>query len=151
MHIFNKKTFTGVAGLTTTAVAALVLVAPGTAQAAPAPAAWAVACDKWAAVGDPGANDMVATIWRTSNSAKAARASFKGNGEKLSISNWSGAMMGYKLQWTTASGSKIEKTWERDLGSGNTAEADFDIPEGRTVYLSVGTPGGSTSYCTGKA
>lgn len=151
MRIFKKNTLTGVVGLTTTAVAALVLALPGTAQAAPAPAAWGVNCDKWAAAGDPGANDMVATIWRTSDSTKAARASFKGNGEKLSISNWSGTMMGYTLQWATANGSKIEKTWERDLGSGKSEEVNFSIPEGRTVYLSVGTPGGSTAYCTGKA
>ncbi|WP_162602717.1 hypothetical protein [Streptomyces spongiicola] len=136
--------------MTSTAVAALVLAVPGAAQAAPA-AYWSVDCDKWAASGDPGSHDMVATIWRSSDSTKAARASFKGNGEKLSISNWSGAMMGYKLQWATASGSKIERTWEFDLGSGSSKSVDFDIPEGRTVYLSVGTPGGSTAYCSGKA
>ncbi|MFJ4963616.1 hypothetical protein EES43_19445 [Streptomyces sp. ADI96-02] len=151
MRIFKKNTLTSAVGLTTTAVASLVLTAPGTAQAAPVPAAWSVDCDKWTAPNDPGANDMVASIWRSNDSTKAARASFKGSSEKLSISNWSGAMMGYQLQWTTANGSTIEKNWELDLGSGKSDEIDFNIPDGRTVYLSVGTPGGSTAYCTGKA
>jgi hypothetical protein len=150
MRTFKKSTLTSVVGLTTTAVAALVLAVPGTAQAAPA-AYWSVDCDKSAATGDPGSNDMLASIWRSSDSTKGALASFKGNGEKLSIRNWSGAMMKFTLQWATANGSQIERTWAFDLGSGNSRSENFTIPEGRTVYLSVGTPGGSTAYCSGKA
>ncbi|TLQ45731.1 hypothetical protein [Streptomyces marianii] len=150
MRIIKKSTLTSVVGLTTTAVAALVLAVPGTAQAAPS-AYWKVDCDKSAATNDPGAHDLLATIWRSNDATKGARASFKASSETLSISNWSRAMMGYKLQWTTANGSRIERTWEFDLGSGGSKTVDFEIPEGRTVYLSVGTPGGSTAHCSGKA
>ncbi|MFD4719563.1 hypothetical protein ACFWOY_26820 [Streptomyces sp. NPDC058423] len=150
MRIFKKGTFTSVAGLTTAAVAALVLAVPGTAQAAPS-AYWKVDCDKSAATSDPGAHDLLATIWKSSDATKGARASFKASSETLSISNWSGAMMGYQLQWTTANGSRIERTWELDLGSGKSQTVDFEIPEGRTVYLSVGAHGGSTAHCSGKA
>ncbi|MFF8383253.1 hypothetical protein ACF053_06310 [Streptomyces kanasensis] len=150
MRIFEKKTLASVAGLTATAVATLVLVVPGTAHAAPA-AYWSVDCDKSVADNDPDANDLLATIWRSSDSTKAARASFKGSTETLSISNWSGAMMNYSLQWATADGTRIEKAWSFDLGSGNSKTVDFDIPDRRTVRMSVGTPGGSTAFCTGKA
>ncbi|MHC0432331.1 hypothetical protein ACX6XY_19415 [Streptomyces sp. O3] len=150
MRIFKKNTLRSAVGLTTTAVAALVLAVPGTAQAAP-DAYWRVDCDKFAANNDPGSNDMVATIWRSADPGKAAIASFKGYGEKLHMRNWSGAAMSYEVQWATADGKRIERDWRFTMGSGGDRTQDFNIPEGRTVWVSVGTYGGSTAVCKGKA
>ncbi|MDX2761452.1 hypothetical protein PV729_15245 [Streptomyces europaeiscabiei] len=144
MRITKKSRLTGIVALMT-AASALVLAVPGTAQAA----AWSTSCDKWAANNDPGANDMVATIWRNSDSTKGARASFKGNGETLSARNWAGASMTVRVEW--AKGSKLEGIWDYALWTGDSVEMNFDIPEGRTVWVSIGTPGGSTSVCKGKA
>ncbi|MEF9905384.1 hypothetical protein [Streptomyces sp. P9-A2] len=146
MRITKKTSFTGAVVLMA-AAATLVLAVPGTAQAA----AWSTSCDKWAADNDPGSNDMVASLWRTSDSTKAARASFKGKGETLSARNWAGASTTVSVEWATADGSKIERIWDRALGSGESVDMDFDIPEGRTVWVSIGTPGGSTAVCKGKA
>ncbi|ULR53177.1 hypothetical protein [Streptomyces deccanensis] len=128
-----------------TAASALVIAVPGTAQAA----AWSTSCDKGAADNDAGANDMVATVWRKSDATKGARASFKGSGETLSARNWSGAAMTVRVEW--ANGSQLERTWDYALWTGDSVEKNFTIPEGRTVWVSIGTPGGSTAVCKGKA
>ncbi|MCX4661619.1 hypothetical protein GT204_06845 [Streptomyces sp. SID4919] len=151
MQISRTKNFARAAGLAAATLAAVALAVPGNAQAAPVPAYWTVDCDKFPADGDPGAHDLTALIYRTNDPGKAAKATFKAATEKLSINNWSGAMMGYKLQWANASGTAIERTWELDMGSGNSKVVDFEIPEGRKVYVSVGTPGGSTAFCNGIA
>ncbi|MFJ7770849.1 hypothetical protein ACIQ1J_21110 [Streptomyces sp. NPDC097107] len=145
----KKSTLTGIVGLTTTAVAALALAVPGTAQAA-ATSYWIGDCDKWAADGDPGANDMVATLRRSSDAAKHAYASFKGYGETLYFYNKAGASMNFRVD--IANGSTHERAWDRTLGTGQSENMDFDIAEGRTVYLRIGTPGGDdTAFCQGKA
>ncbi|MEU5978959.1 hypothetical protein [Streptomyces sp. NPDC047315] len=149
MQILKKK-LTGVIGMTAAAVAAGVLTMPGQAHAAEA-AFWSVDCDKVAAPGDPGAHNLSARIWRTAEPGKSALAHFQGGPETLSLSNRAGAMMHFTLQWTNAAGNRIERAWELHLGSGETRNEDFNIPEGRTVYVSVGTPGGSTAYCNGKS
>ncbi|MGW5674306.1 hypothetical protein ACWEV4_04380 [Streptomyces sp. NPDC003860] len=148
MQILKRKNLAGVVGLMAAALAAGVLTMPGQAHAAEA-AYWTVDCDKSPAPGDPGAHDLLATIWKTGDPNKGAVSSFKGNGETLTIRNWSGAMMRFKLQWATADGSRMERTWERSLGTGGSETHTFAIPEGRKVYTSVGTPGGSTAYCNG--
>ncbi|MGX2995767.1 hypothetical protein JNUCC64_16010 [Streptomyces sp. JNUCC 64] len=152
MQISKTKNLARAAGLAAATVAAVALAVPGNAQAAPVPAPyWTVDCDKFPADGDPGAHDLTALIYRANDPGKAAKATFKAASEKLSINNWSGAMMGYSLKWTNASGSAIERNWEFDMGSGQSKVVDFNIPEGRKVYISVGTPGGSTAYCNGIA
>ncbi|MEE1759487.1 hypothetical protein [Streptomyces sp. SP18BB07] len=144
MRITKKSSLTGVVALMT-AASALVIAVPGTAQAA----AWSTSCDKWAADNDAGANDMVATVWRTSDATKGARASFKGNGETLSARNWSGASMTVRVEW--ANGSQLEGIRDYALWTGGSIEQNFNIAEGRTVWVSIGTPGGSTAVCKGKA
>jgi hypothetical protein len=147
MLVARKRTLSGVAGLTAVASAALVLVVPGTSHAA---SYWIGACDKSAATGDAGANDMVATLRKRSNALKHAYASFKGKGETLYIYNKAGASMNFRLDW--AKSSKLEKSWDWTLGTGGSKNVDFDIPEGRTVFLRIGTPGGDDSaYCKGTA
>ncbi|MEU5978962.1 hypothetical protein [Streptomyces sp. NPDC047315] len=148
MQILRRKNLTGVVGLMAAALAAGVLTMPGQAHAAEA-AYWTVDCDKTPATGDPGAHDLIAMIYKTGDPNKGAISSFKAAGETLTIRNWSGAMMRFTLKWATADGSRIEKAWERHLGTGGSVTETFNIPEGRKVYTSVGTPGGSTAYCNG--
>jgi hypothetical protein len=144
MRITKKGSLAGIVALMT-AASALVLAVPGTAQAA----AWSTSCDKWAADSDAGSNDMVATLWRTSDATKGARVSFKGDGETLSARNWAGSSMTVRVEW--ANGSKLERIWNYALWTGDSVEKNFDIPEGRTVWMSIGTPGGSTAVSKGKA
>ncbi|MFF8317604.1 hypothetical protein ACF06V_10605 [Streptomyces bobili] len=147
MRITKKTALTSIAGLTTTAVATLVLAVPGTANAA---SYWIGDCDVSAATSDPGANDMVGTLWRRNDVSKHAYASFRGKGETLYIYNKSGASVTFRFDW--ANGSRLEKSWDWTLGTGGSKTMDFDIPEGRTVIMGIGTPGGdATSYCKGKA
>lgn len=147
MRITKMSTLMGVVGLTTTAVATLVLTVPGTAHAA---SYWIGDCDISAATGDSGSNDMVATLWRRSDALKHAYASFKGKDETLYIYNKAGASMTFRVDW--ANGSTLEKSWDWTLGTGQSKNVNFDIPEGRTVFLRIGTPGGDdTASCKGKA
>ncbi|MGV9938177.1 hypothetical protein [Streptomyces sp. NPDC003401] len=143
----KKNTLTGIAGLTTTAVAMLVLATPGTAHAA---SYWIGDCDVSAATSDPGSNDMVAPLRRRNDASKHAYASFRGKAESLYIYNKAGASMTFRVDW--ANGSHLEKSWDWTLGTGGSKTIDFNIPEGRTVFLRIGTPGGDdTASCKGKA
>ncbi|MGA4897222.1 hypothetical protein ACPCAJ_04605 [Streptomyces griseoincarnatus] len=147
MLVARKRALSGVAGLTAAASAVLVLAVPGTSHAA---SYWIGDCDKSAATGDAGVNDMVATLRKRSDALKHAYASFRGKGETLYIYNKAGAAMTFRLDW--ANGSKLEKSWDWSLGTGESKSVDFNIPEGRTVFLRIGTPGGDDSaYCKGKA